>query len=109
MITIEDFEKVDMRIGTIVEAALNPKAKKAAYKLLIDFGDELGLKNSSAQLTECYSADDLIGLQIIAVVNFPPRRVAGVKSEVLVLGSLSEQGTVLISPKEIVENGDRIS
>lgn len=109
MITIDDFEKIDMRVGTVIEASLNEKAKKPAYKLIIDFGDELGKKTSSAQLTQLYTQEQLLGKQIIAVVNFPPRQVAGVKSEVLVLGSISKQGTVLLSIVEPVENGDRIS
>lgn len=109
MIMIDDFEKIDMRVGTVIEASLNEKAKKPAYKLIIDFGDELGKKTSSAQLTQLYTQEQLLGKQIIAVVNFPPRQVAGVKSEVLVLGSISKQGTVLLSIVEPVENGDRIS
>ncbi|MDR2162295.1 MAG: tRNA-binding protein [Desulfovibrio sp.] len=109
MITIDDFENVDMRVGTIISACLNEKAKKPAYKLTIDFGDEIGIKTSSAQITVLYTAEQLVGLQIIAVVNFPPRQVAGVKSEVLILGSLSKQGTVLLHPLETVANGDRIS
>ncbi|PWJ52067.1 tRNA-binding protein [Faecalicatena contorta] len=108
MITIDDFDKVDMRVGTIIEASINKKAKKPAYKLVVDFGDEIGTKTSSAQLTVLYTAEQLIGRQVIAVVNFPPRRVAGVKSEVLILGCDSQQGTVLLNPAEIVENGDRI-
>ncbi|MCP1109851.1 tRNA-binding protein [Ohessyouella blattaphilus] len=108
MITIDDFVKVDMRVGTILEATLNEKARKPAYKLIIDFGEELGVKTSSAQLTELYTEEQLEGRQIIAVVNFPPRRVAGVKSEVLVLGTESEQGTVLLAVSEMVKNGDRI-
>lgn len=108
MITIDDFDKVDMRVGTIISACVNEKAKKPSYKLTIDFGDEIGVKTSSAQLTALYTAEQLAGMQIIAVVNFPPRQVAGVKSEVLVLGSDSKQGTVLLHPLEAVANGDRI-
>lgn len=107
MITIEDFERVEMRAGTVLEASLNEKAKKPAYKLVIDFGI-LGIKSSSAQLTALYSAEQLVGMQVIAVVNFPPRQVAGVKSEVLVLGTNSQQGTVLLRPAEPVGNGDRV-
>ena len=108
MITIDDFEKVDMRVGTILETCINDKARKPAYKLTIDFGDEIGIRTSSAQLTALYTAEQLPGMQVIAVVNFSPRQVAGVKSEVLVLGSNSKQGTVLLRPAEAVENGDRI-
>jgi export-related chaperone CsaA len=107
MITIDDFEKIDMRIGTVLECILNDKAKKPAYKITIDFGD-LGIKTSSAQLTELYNEQDLIGKQIIAVVNFPSRQVATVLSEVLILGTDSEQGIVLLKPSEKVKNGDRI-
>lgn len=108
MITIDDFLKVDIRVGTIIEASINEKAKKKAYKLKIDFGEELGIKTSSAQITECYLPNDLIGMQIIAVVNFPPRQIATVKSEVLVLGSDSEQGIILLNPTQKVKNGDKI-
>ncbi|NLT57950.1 MAG: tRNA-binding protein [Clostridiales bacterium] len=108
MIAIDDFEKVDMRIGTILEATVNERAKRPAYRLTIDFGAELGVKTSSAQLTARYSAAQLPGMQVVAVVNFPPRQVAGVKSEVLVLGCNAAQGTVLLTPAEAVGNGDRI-
>lgn len=108
MITMEDFEKVDMRVGTVISASINEKAKKPAYKLTIDFGDEVGVKTSSAQLTALYTAEQLIGIQVIAVVNFPPRQIAGVKSEVLVLGCNSKKGTVLLQPLETVGNGDHI-
>lgn len=97
-----------MRVGTVIEASINEKAKKPAYKLVIDFGDELGIKTSSAQLTALYTKEQLLGKQIIAVVNFPPRQVAGVNSEVLVLGCNSKQGIVLLKTTEPVENGDRI-
>lgn len=107
MITIDDFLKIDMRVGTITECILNEKAKKPSYKLTINFGD-LGIKTSSAQLTELYTEKDLLNRQIIAVVNFPPRQVASVISEVLVLGTDSKQGIVLLKPDENVKNGDRI-
>lgn len=108
MINIEDFMKVDMRAGTILEADINEKAKKPAYKLKIDFGEEIGIKTSSAQITKLYSTNELIGKQIIGVVNFPPKQIANVKSEVLVLGSDSEQGIVLLGLAQKVKNGDRI-
>lgn len=108
-IEFPDFIKVDIRTGTIVQAQLNPKAKKPAYVLTVDFG-ALGVKTSSAQLTENYAAHDLVGKQVIAVVNFPPKRVAGVVSEVLVLAAVSETyGTVLLEPGMRVENGVRIA
>ena len=109
MIDFEDFEKVDIRSGTITDAEINDKARKPAYVLRINFG-ELGEKVSSAQIRENYRPDDLIGMQIVAVVNFPAKRIAGVKSEVLVLGALDEQqGTVLLTTEKEVENGSRIA
>lgn len=108
MVTIEDFEKIDIRVGTILEVSLNKKARKPAYKLKIDFGEEIGIKTSSAQITKCYEPEELKGKQIVAVVNFPPRQIAEVKSEVLVLGSDSKQGIVLLRPTLRVENGDKI-
>ena len=103
-----DFLKVDMRVGQIVEVTENPKAKKPAYVLNIDFG-ELGHKTSSAQITQNYSKQELLGKQIVAVVNFTPKLVAGVKSEVLVLAALCQvRGTVLVEPNLTVENGTRI-
>ncbi|MFP4221921.1 MAG: tRNA-binding protein [Phormidium sp.] len=109
-IEFEDFLKVDIRAGTIISAKLNPKAKKPAYEIDVDFGQEIGIKKSSAQLTENYSADDLIGRQICAVVNFRPKRVAGVKSEVLILGIVCrENGIVLIQPTKPVNNGGRLA
>lgn len=108
-ITFDDFLKVDMRVGTIIAVEDNLKAKKPAYILTLDFGG-LGQKMSSAQITENYSKAELIGKQIIAVVNFPVKRVAGVKSEVLVLGAVSnDKGVVLLEPNLPVENGTRIS
>jgi tRNA-binding protein len=89
------FFEVDVRVGRITAAALNPKARKPAYRLEIDFGP-LGQRTSSAQLTELYAPDDLIGRQVLAVVNFPPRRVAGVESQVLVLGVSDERGAVIL-------------
>jgi tRNA-binding protein len=93
--SIETFFDVDVRVGRIVAAALNPKARKPAYRLEIDFGP-LGRRTSSAQLTDLYAPDDLIGRQILAVVNFPPRRVAGVESQVLVLGVSDANGAVIL-------------
>ncbi|NES17418.1 MAG: tRNA-binding protein [Symploca sp. SIO3E6] len=109
-IDFEDFLKVDIRVGTVLSAKLNQKARVPAYEMDIDFGVVLGHKKSSAQLTGNYSADDLIGKQICAVVNFPPRRVAGVKSEVLVLAIVcQDNGTVLIEPNMPVTNGERLA
>ena len=107
-ITWHDFEKVEIRAGTILEIEPNKGAKKQAYKLKIDFC-LLGIKYSSAQITELYKPADLIGKQILAVVNFPPKQVASVKSECLVLGVLDKQGIVLLQPERKVENGGRIA
>jgi len=108
MITFDDFMKVDIRVGTIVKAEIFEKARKPAYKLLIDFGEEIGLKKSSAQITNLYSIDDLINKKILAVVNFPPKQVADFISEVLVLGTYSKDGVVLAVPDKETENGDRL-
>ena len=108
MATIEDFMKLDIRVGTIIDAKKFEKAKRPAYQLKIDFGSEIGIKKSSAQITEVYKVDDLIGKQVLAVVNFSPRQIANFLSEVLVLGTYSKQGIVLIKPDELVENGDKL-
>lgn len=108
MATFEDFQKLDMRVGEIIRAEEFPKARKPAYKLWVDFGDEIGIKQSSAQITECYGLSDLIGKQVLGVVNFPPMRVAGFSSEVLVMGVYAEQGVVLIEPQQKVKKGDRL-
>ena len=108
MATFDDFLKLDIRVGTILEAAVFEKARKPAYQLKIDFGQEIGIKKSSAQITDHYQPEDLIGKQILAVVNFPPRQIADFMSEVLVLGTYSAGGVVLITPDQTVENGDRL-
>ena len=108
MATFEDFTKLDIRVGTILEATVFEKAKRPAYKLKIDFGDEIGVKKSSAQITDKYELDELIGKKILAVVNFPPRQIADYMSEVLVLGTYSEEGVVLITPDKNVKNGDKL-
>ncbi|PIE84693.1 MAG: tRNA-binding protein [Bacteroidia bacterium] len=103
------FASVNMHVGTILEATPNEKARMPAYKLLIDFGP-LGTKSSSAQITEHYTPEQLRGMQIIAVLNFEPKRIAGFKSEVLVLAAVSDtEGTVLLQPTQYVANGARIS
>lgn len=104
-----DFAKVDMRVGTILEVNDFPKARKPAFQLVIDFG-ELGIKKSSAQITVNYSADELIGKQIVAVVNFPRKQIADFMSECLVLGTVDAQGVVtLLEPNLPCENGLRIA
>jgi tRNA-binding protein len=108
IITWNDFEKVEMRVGTILEANDFPEARKPAYQLTIDFGCEIGIKKSSAQITKRYSKEDLIGKQIIAVVNFPKKQIGKFMSECLVLGSVNEDEVVLLSSDLKVENGLRI-
>ena len=104
-LTFEEFQRVRIHAGTVVEAAPNPKARVPAYVLRIDFGP-LGMRTSSARITRNYSAEELVGRQVVAVLNFPPKRVAGVKSEVLVLGAVSEEeGVVLLRPTSPVANG----
>ncbi len=106
--SINDFSKLDIRVGKIIEAKVFEEAKRPAYKLTIDFGSEIGIKKSSAQITQIYKVEDLIGKQILAVVNFPPMQIANYISEVLVLGTYSKDGVVLIKPDIEVENGDKL-
>ena len=108
-ISWNDFEKVEMRVGTILEANDFPEARKPAYQLTIDFGSEIGIKKSSAQITKRYSKEELIGKQIIAVVNFPKKQIGKFMSECLVLGSVNEDEVVLLSSDLKVENGLRIT
>ncbi|MCL4132726.1 UNVERIFIED_CONTAM: hypothetical protein GTU68_038098 [Idotea baltica] len=100
---------VDIRAGTIVEAVPFPEARKPAYKLKIDFGDEIGVKKSSAQITVHYEAEALVGRQVMAVVNFPPRQIGPFMSEVLTLGASDDNGDiVLLNPERTVPNGSRM-
>ena len=109
MITYSDFDKVEMRVGTIVEVQDFPEARNPAYKLIIDFG-EYGLKKSSAQITALYSKEDLMNRQVIAVTNFPPKQIANFFSECLVLGVANEnKAVVLLRTEAVVKNGMRVS
>lgn len=103
-----DFTKLDIRVGEIVRAQIFEKAKKPAYKLWVDYGDEIGILKSSAQITECYTPEELVGTQVLGIVNFPPRQVANFMSEALVLGTYSAQGVVLIKPEQEVKKGDKL-
>ncbi|GMA55655.1 tRNA-binding protein [Alicyclobacillus sacchari] len=109
MATIDDFQKLDIRVGTIIQAKNFPEARKPAIQLRIDFGD-LGSKWSSAQITRRYDTDTLVGRQVVAVVNLPPRRIADFVSEVLVLGGIPEEGdVVLLQPDCVIPNGTPIA
>jgi tRNA-binding protein len=108
MASYEDFRKLDIRVGTIIEAEEFPKARNPAYKLKIDFGD-FGIKKSSAQITKLYSKEELIGKQVVAIINFPEKQIADFKSECLVLGVVLENNeVVLLQPDRKVPNGYRI-
>ncbi len=108
MPTFDDFMQLDIRVGEVIRAEVFEKAKKPAYKLWVDFGEAIGIKRSSAQITTLYTAESLIGRQVLGVVNFPPRQVADFISEVLVLGVYAEQGVVLIQPDQPVQKGVRL-
>ena len=108
MAVFEDFLKLDIRVGTIVSVKPFEKARRPAYKLEVDLGEEIGVKKSSAQITDHYSAEDLVGKQVLAVINFPPRQIADFMSEILVLGTYSEGGVILVTPDIPVKNGDKL-
>ncbi|MBE8713515.1 tRNA-binding protein [Sphingobacterium hungaricum] len=108
-ISWEDFEKVDLRVGTIKSAEIFPKARKPAYKLQIDFGEEIGILNSSAQITHHYSIEELIGKQIVAVVNFPEKQIANFFSQCLVTGFPDENNNIILtSVDKLLPNGSRL-
>ncbi|MCC7436885.1 MAG: tRNA-binding protein [Armatimonadetes bacterium] len=107
-VAVEQFFACDLRVGTVIECQLNPRARKPSFKLTIDFGP-LGQRTSSAQLVALYSPETLISRQIVAVVNFPPRNVAGVESQCLVLGIETPEGVVLLDIERPVPNGNRVS
>ena len=109
-ITWGDFEKVELRVGTIVEAEPFPQAKRPAYKLRVDFGEQVGLKRASAQITDLYELDDLVGKQVAGVVNFPPKQIGPFMSECLITGFVQDDGSVVLTvPDKPVRNGLRLA
>lgn len=104
----KDFLSLDIRVGTIVDAKVFEEAKKPAYQIWVDFGDELGILKSSAQVTELYDVDSLINQQVLGVVNFPDMQIANFMSEFLILGLYTEEGVVLIKPERNVKNGSKL-
>jgi tRNA-binding protein len=109
MITFNEFEKIDIRVGTIIESSINDKSNKPSMLLVIDFGEKIGLKKTSAQLIQNYNPDDLLGKQIAAVINFPPKQIGKMISEVLVLGFPNEENNpILVLPSQKVPNGGKL-
>lgn len=108
-ISWEDFEKVELKVGTVVRAEEFPEARRPAYKVWVDFGGEMGIKKSSAQITVHYKPEELVGKQIVAVVNFPPKQIGPIKSEFLLTGFFDENGAVVIArPERPVPNGAKL-
>ncbi len=105
LISWEDFEKLDIRTGTIIDALSFEKAEKPAYKIYIDLGDDIGIRKASAQITDLYDRDDIIGNQVICIINFPPKQIADFTSECLILGVYTEEGVVTLSTQEKTGNG----
>lgn len=108
-ITWPDFSKIDMRVGTIIEIKDFPEARKPAYQVQVDFGKEIGIRKTSAQITQRYSKDELFGKQIIAVINFPKKQIANFMSECLILGAVDGSDVILLRPEAEVDNGLKIS
>jgi tRNA-binding protein len=109
MITFNEFEKIDIRVGTIIESSINDKSNKPSMLLVIDFGEKIGLKKTSAQLIQNYNPNDLLGKQIAAVINFPPKQIGKMISEVLVLGFPNEENNpILVLPSQKVPNGGKL-
>lgn len=108
-ITWQDFEKVELRVGTIVQVEDFPEARKPAYKIWVDLGEEIGIKKSSAQVTSLYTKEDLLHRQVICVVNFPPKQVGPFRSELLVTGFVTGEGVVLAQPERPVKNGSKLA
>jgi len=108
LITFDDFAKIDIRVGEIVAAEPFEKVRMPAYKVWVDFGEEIGVKKSSAQITQCYEVGELVGKQVLCVVNFPPKQIKDFMSEVLILGVYSSSGVVLIQPQQPVKKGDKL-
>lgn len=107
LINWNDFTKVEMRVGTIISAEVFKEARNAAYKVVIDFG-KYGLKKSSAQITKLYTAEEIVGKQVIAVINFPPKQIATIQSQCLILGVMNDKEVTLLTPDKPVENGWRV-
>lgn len=108
-ITWPDFSKIDMRVGTIIEIKDFPEARKPAYQVQVDFGKEIGIRKTSAQITQRYSKDELLGMQIIGVINFPKKQIANFMSECLILGAVDGSDVILLRPEAEVDNGLKIS
>ncbi len=108
-ITWQDFAKIDMRVGTIIEVNDFPEARKPAYQLRINFGEEIGIRKTSAQITKRYTKEDLLGKQTIAVVNFPKKQIANFMSECLLMGAVDGDEVIIIQPEASIENGLKVS